>query len=61
MKWHHRFMMWMVTQAAKRKAATGDPEARAMADSYGTVVDFRDRSTIAPVVAHARDLTRHPA
>lgn len=53
----HRAMMWMVTRKAKRNAANGDAESRAMLESYGKVVDFSDRATIAPVVEYVRSIT----
>lgn len=56
----HRFLMWGVTRKAKRDAAKGDEEAQALVDTYGTVVDFRDRSAIAPIVDHIRSLEAHP-
>ncbi|MHA2788573.1 flavodoxin domain-containing protein [Corynebacterium sp. S7] len=52
----HRAMMWMVSRAAKRKGAKGDAESQMMYESYGQVIDFRDRATIAPVVEYVRGL-----
>lgn len=53
----HRVMMWLAVRAARRAAADGDAEAQAMVATYGTEVDFRDRTTIRPIVDHVRDLT----
>lgn len=52
----HRLMMWGVTRMAKREATKGDADAQQMIDTYGSVVDFRDRSAIAPIVEHVRGL-----
>lgn len=61
MKWYHRAIMWLVTQKAKQDARKGDAEAQEMADSFGKVVDFRDRTAIAPVVEYVRTLIRDAA
>lgn len=58
MKWHHRTMMRMVVHRAKKAAEAGDPQAQAMVDSYGGVIDFRDRAAIEPIVAYVRELVR---
>ena len=52
----HRLALWAVSRKAKLDASKGDTEAQAMVDTYGRVVDFRDRATIAPVVEHVRSL-----
>lgn len=56
----HRMMMWMVTQQAKRAAKKGDTEAAEMVATYGSVVDFRDRDTITPIVEHLKGSTPNP-
>ncbi len=56
----HRAMMWMVSRAAKRKGAKGDAESQMMYETYGQVIDFRDRSTIEPIVEYVRGLSSRP-
>lgn len=52
----HRIALWAVSRKAKLDARKGDAEAQELVDTYGGVVDFRDRATIAPVVEHVRSM-----
>ena len=52
----HRLALWAVSRKAKLDARKGDAEAQTMVDTYGGVVDFRDRATIVPLVEHVRGL-----
>lgn len=56
MSWGHRTMMRVVSWNAKRQAAKGDEESRQMYESFGEVIDFRDRASLAPVIDYVRTL-----
>ncbi len=52
----HRLALWAVRRKAGRDAKKGDADAQELVDTYGGVVDFRDRATIAPVVEQVRSM-----
>ena len=50
----HRVMMWMMKKMlSKKKPEERTEEDQGILDTYGTLVDFTDRSSIIPLVQDA--------
>ncbi|NLG58255.1 MAG: hypothetical protein GX540_07575 [Clostridiales bacterium] len=52
----HKAIMWMLKKVLSRKdPATLRAEDRELLDTYGQMADFKDKTTIVPILAYVQD------